>query len=128
MTTTPKRGRGRPPLPIDLATAKLSNVRLAASTSLTEEEILALDALLSVLRRGGDARTIARSPAITKLTRKVLGMKLTLERQHERRAAMAARGNAEPEQVEPEQVEELEPAAGLDPRQSIDTFDVEPVA
>lgn len=82
---------GKKPLPDGEAIKRsLANLRLAASTSFTEEEIEGLDSLLSTLRRGGDARLIARSPAMVNVSRKVLNMKATLERQRARRALKAS--------------------------------------
>jgi hypothetical protein len=54
--------------------AKTDLPRIAASQSFTEEEVLALDSLLSIVRRGGDARLIARSPAMRKVQQKAVAM------------------------------------------------------
>lgn len=65
--------------PRGLGAATTRNVH-AASNSFTEDEINALDTLLSIIRRGGDPKIVARSPAITTLTRKFARMKATIER------------------------------------------------
>lgn len=76
-------------LPDEEAIKKKSNMRIAASTSFTEAEVQGLDTLLSMLRRGGDASLVARSPAMQNVHRKVLSMKEALERQRGRRALAA---------------------------------------
>jgi hypothetical protein len=64
-----------------------ANLRLAASTSFTEPEVLALDELFRALRRGSDVRQMLRAPAMSGVQRKVQTMLGTLDRQRERRNA-----------------------------------------
>lgn len=52
-----------------------------ASTSFKDDELLALDAILSIVRRGGDARTIARQPAAVRAAAKVVRMREAIELQ-----------------------------------------------
>lgn len=68
----------------------LADVKLAASTSFTPAELDALDELLGVVRRGGDARVIVRAPSFGDIARKVLAMRHTVERQRVRRAEIVA--------------------------------------
>lgn len=86
------------PLPLnEILTRDLADIRLAASTSFTAEEIAALDALLAALRRNADVRVLSRSPQLQSVARKVVTMKAALVRQRERRAAKAeARTDEEP--------------------------------
>mgnify|MGYP000689533486 CR=1 FL=1 len=42
-------------------------IHLRASMSFSDDELLALDSILSVVRRGGDARMIARQPAAVRV-------------------------------------------------------------
>jgi hypothetical protein len=75
------------PLPDDVAAKRsLANLRVAASTSFTADEVHTLSAVLALLRRGGDARMLVRTPVIANVMRKVENMKATLERQKTRRA------------------------------------------
>ena len=64
---------------------RCDRVRLAASTSFTEREVLVLDEILSKLLRGAGLREIGPSPQITNIVRKIQKMKLTIGRQRERR-------------------------------------------
>ena len=50
-------------------------VKAGASMSFTEAELTGLGLLLQTLARGGDARLVARSAAVTNVHRKVLRMK-----------------------------------------------------
>lgn len=73
-------------LPDDVAIARsATNSRLAASASFTEREVLALDQLFAVLRRGGDPRVLVRSAALSGIPRKLAVMRSALQRQHARR-------------------------------------------
>jgi len=67
---------------------RLKNVHLSASTSFSDEEIGALDSILTTLLRGGDARKIASGSAVQRLARKMPTMKAAIERQKARRAAL----------------------------------------
>lgn len=58
-----------------------SNVaRISASTSFSEEEVLALHRIFTLLRGGSDARIIARSKPIDNVMRKVQSMRGVVER------------------------------------------------
>lgn len=72
-------------------TRRLANTRLAASTSFSEGEVLALGEVITKLLRGADLRAMARSPELANIMRKVLSMKGTLDRQRVRRAAIVAK-------------------------------------
>lgn len=73
-------------LPLSEAVERpFKSVRLAASTSFSAAEVEVLDKLLACLRRGGDARILARSPELGLIARKVETMKQTIERQRVRR-------------------------------------------
>lgn len=61
-------GREEPELP-----------RIAASQSFTEDEVNVLDAVLAILRRGGDPKILARAPAFLGLQRKTTAMKARVE-------------------------------------------------
>lgn len=54
---------------------------LRASTSFKDDELLALDAILSIVRRGGDARTIAKQPPAVRAAAKVVRMREAIEQQ-----------------------------------------------
>jgi hypothetical protein len=64
----------------------LADVRLAASTSFTAEEVDGLGELFATLLRGGDARLMMRSPIVQNVIRKITAMKSSIARQRERRA------------------------------------------
>lgn len=49
------------------------------STSLNEAEIDGLSEIINVMLRGGDARTIAKSPTMKRLLCKVHALKKTIE-------------------------------------------------
>jgi hypothetical protein len=66
---------------------RMADLRIAASTSFTEEEILALDTILTTMLRGGDTRTLAAAP-IQQLSKKMPSMKAAVARQKERRKAI----------------------------------------
>lgn len=66
---------------------RLSDLRVAASCSFSESELLALDTVLTTLLRGGDTRKMA-SKDIRSLAKKVPAMKAAVERQKQRRAAL----------------------------------------
>lgn len=68
----------------------LSNLRVGASTSFNEQEIVALDQILTTLMRGGDTRRLASGP-IQALAKKVPAMKASIARQKERRDALAVK-------------------------------------
>lgn len=53
--------------------------RLSASNSFTLEEVMCLDAILSAILRGGDARILARSDAGRSLMRKAITMRKSIE-------------------------------------------------
>lgn len=55
------------------------SINLRASMSFSDEELLALDSILSVVRRGGDARMIARQPAAVRVAAKVARMRTNVE-------------------------------------------------
>lgn len=55
------------------------NHLLRDSASFKDDELLALDSILSLVRRGGDARTIARQPAAVRAAAKVMRMRKELE-------------------------------------------------
>lgn len=75
-------------LPIEQAILRPhANLRVAASTSFREEGVNALSALLAAVRSGRDTRAMQRSAALTNIERKVLHMRATIARQHERRVA-----------------------------------------
>lgn len=59
--------------------------KLAASTSFNEQEIVALDQILTTLMRGGDTRKLTAAP-IQALARKIPAMKASIERQKAKRA------------------------------------------
>lgn len=61
-------------------------IHLRASMSFSDDEVLALDSILSVVRRGGDARTIAKQPAAVRVASKIVRMRNNVE---ERRNAAA---------------------------------------
>jgi hypothetical protein len=67
-----------------------------ASTSFTERELLALDALLRTVRRGGDGKQIAKSPELTAVARKVQAGLASCERNRGARYAMTERGGDAP--------------------------------
>lgn len=48
------------------------------STSFSADEIGAIDTILNLVRKGGDARIVARSPAAVSVAKKVLRMKDSL--------------------------------------------------
>lgn len=50
-----------------------------ASTSFNDDELLALEAILNVVRKGGDARIIARQPAAVRAAQKVQRMRVAIE-------------------------------------------------
>jgi hypothetical protein len=54
---------------------------LRASTSFSAEEVLALDAILAMIRKGGDARIIARQPAAVRAAAKIQRMRINVEQQ-----------------------------------------------
>ena len=56
-------------------------IPLRASTSFSAEEVLALDAILAVIRKGGDARIIARQPAAVRAAAKIQRMRINVEQQ-----------------------------------------------
>lgn len=64
-----------------------SDLRLAASCSFSEEELGALDTILTTLLRGGDTRKM-RARDVQVLAKKVPAMKATIERQKQRREAL----------------------------------------
>lgn len=72
----------------------LADLKLGASTSLTASEIDALEELLATLRRGGDARVIARSAELTNVARKVAHMKATVATQRLRRESKTSEKDA----------------------------------
>lgn len=61
-------------------------ITLRASMSFSDDEVLALDSILSTIRRGGDARTIAKQPAAVRVAAKIVRMRNNVE---DRRAAAA---------------------------------------
>ena len=65
-------------------------INLRASMSFSDEELLALDSILSVVRRGGDARTIAKQPAAVRVAAKVARMRTNVE--DRRNAAALTKG------------------------------------
>lgn len=71
-----------------------SDVKLSASTSLTEAEVALLDAVLRGIQAGADLRIIARRPAVASLARKLPAMRAQIERNKARRVELA-RGRAE---------------------------------
>jgi len=56
-------------------------IPLRASTSFSAEEVLALDAILAMIRKGGDARIIARQPAAVRAAAKIQRMRINVEQQ-----------------------------------------------
>lgn len=55
-------------------------LRVSASQSFTEDEVSVLDAIISTVLRGGDARILARSRAARTLMQKVQTMKASCKR------------------------------------------------
>jgi len=74
----------------EAATRSPSNLRIAASTSFTEKEVLALEEITNKLLRGADLRGMARSPEVASIMRKTISMKQAVARQKGRRAARDA--------------------------------------
>lgn len=60
--------------------------RLNASTTFTDAEINGLDEITSTLLRGGDARVLARQPAMKKVLCKVVVMKEAIAAKREGRS------------------------------------------
>lgn len=82
---------GRKPLPDGEAIKRsLANMRVAASTSFTEEEIVGLETLFATIRRGGDPKLIARSAPMLNVQKKLQTMLATVERQKRRRELKAS--------------------------------------
>ncbi len=54
------------------------------------EEVLALDAILAMIRKGGDARIIARQPAAVRAAAKIQRMRINVEQQ---RAGLTSDGS-----------------------------------
>lgn len=52
-----------------------------ASTSFTEEELSALHEIMNIVRKGGDARIVARQPAAVRAAQKVQRMRQAIEEQ-----------------------------------------------
>lgn len=67
---------------------RCDELALRASTSLSGDEVEALGAILDMLRRGGDARVLARNPAATTIATKVASLRKRIDAQ---RAAREAR-------------------------------------
>lgn len=63
------------------------HTRIFASQSFTEEEVQVLDSIFAILRRGGDAKVIARSTSGQSVLKKVQAMKNSVARQQAERAA-----------------------------------------
>lgn len=83
---------GRNTMTLDEARERdLADIPLAASTSFRDYEVAAMVELFATLRRGGDTRVLMRSSAIANVQRKFANATATIARQHERRAAKAAR-------------------------------------
>jgi hypothetical protein len=79
-------------LPLEEAITRApSNLRMGASASFSEEQVFALDEVLTTLLRGGDVRAMRKSKALISIAEKLPTMKATLERQRERRAAKGLR-------------------------------------
>lgn len=55
--------------------------RVSASQSFTEDEVNVLDAIVSTILRGGDAKILARSPAARSLMQKAQRMRASCQRQ-----------------------------------------------
>ena len=66
------------------------NLRIAASTSFSEKEVLALEEIVNKLLRGSDLSGMKRAPEVASIARKTISMKQAVERQKVRRAARAA--------------------------------------
>ncbi len=54
--------------------------RLGASQSFSEDEIKTLDTIVSTILRGGDARSLQKTPGLANLARKAQSMKATVEK------------------------------------------------
>ncbi len=68
-------------------------VRLSASQSFNEDEVVLLGQLLETLLRGGDTRTLVRHQAYANLVRKTQAMKQRIAEQRQARLS----GKSEPE-------------------------------
>lgn len=66
--------------PDDSGRTWLGHRNSAASASFNDREIRLLEQVLATVRRGGDARQLARSPELAGLARKVAVMKASSER------------------------------------------------
>lgn len=75
--------------------SKVESTRITASQSFSEEEVTALETVLSTLRRGGDTKVLMRSTAMTNVARKVEAMRLRVAELRARRARGESVSNTE---------------------------------
>lgn len=58
---------------------EISTDHSRASTSFSEEELSALNEIFNIVRKGGDARIVARQPAAVRAAQKVQRMRQAIE-------------------------------------------------
>ena len=73
------------------ALARRRPIQVAASASFSDEQVFALDVVLTTLLRGGDVRAMRKSKALLEVHGKLPVMKAAIERQRERREAQKAK-------------------------------------